>query len=332
MAHESLSQLLARILDQLSVSAWLPAGGLVFIVLLYGNLITHEDDLGRALTAIGSMTLSSLILLIGAVVLLTMATQAFEFEAIRILEGYWGAGLWRHLADLGCRLHLWRRGRLLEQRKTLDHSSFAHARQQMLDLDYPRWFVDILEAEHRGSEPPELPPDLEDTAIEAAKNFDWQQFGVPADIRRLNDLSRRANEYPSAKHRVLPTRLGNTLRVHEDKVHDPGGGQMEGMIMSIYDELPASLRDEHDRYRGRLDLYCSMVAVFLVGALGSPLLFLDSPLQFRGDWKPPLLTLGAALVLAFLSYRAAIASARGYGTVLEAIKEFQDHRSAAATA
>src|SRR2546430_475753 len=30
-ARESLSQLLARILEQLSVSAWLPAGALVFI-------------------------------------------------------------------------------------------------------------------------------------------------------------------------------------------------------------------------------------------------------------------------------------------------------------
>ena len=328
IGHESLSQLLARILDQLSVSAWLPAGALVSIGLLYGNLSTHQDDLGRAITAIGSMSLSSLVLLIGAVVLLTIATQAFEFEAIRFLEGYWGAGLiWKRIANVGCGLHIWRRGRLLRKRRELDNSSFAYARQEMLRSDYPTWFVEVLEAEHLCKEPPPPPPpdlDISHSDIEEAKNFDWQQLARPADIRRWNDLTARVNEYPSPDYRVLPTRLGNTLRVREDKLHDPTSGPMEGMILRIYDELPASLQNEHDRYRGRLDLYCSMVVVFVVGALASPVLFLGSPLQFRGDWGPPLVALAASLCLALFSYRAAIASARGYGTVLEEVKGFID--------
>lgn len=325
--RESVSQLVARILDQLSVSAWLPAGALVFIALLYGNLITHQDDLGRAITAIGSMSLSSLVLLIGAVVLLTMATQAFEFEAIRFLEGYWGAGLiWKPIASVSCDLRIWRRGRLLRRRHELVNSSFAYARQEMLRLDYPRWFVEVLEAEHLRKETPPPRPDLgvSDSDIEEAKNFDWQELARPADIRRLNDLTARVNEYPSADYRVLPTRLGNTLRVREDKLHDPTSGPMEGMILRIYDELPASLQNEHDRYRGRLDLYCSMVAVFVVGALASPVLFLASPRQLTGDWRPPLVALVASLCLALFSYRAAIASARGYGTVLEEVKGFRD--------
>jgi hypothetical protein len=322
VGRESLSELLARILDQLSVSAWLPAGALVLIALLYGSLAAHGDNPGEAIKAIASMTLPLGILLIGAVVLLTMATQAFEFEAIRLLEGYWGIGpIGRRVADVGCRFHIWRRGRLERRRVDLEDNCFAYARQRMLRNDFPEWYVEVVEAERLGNEPPPL-PDLGVSAmdVEGAKNFDWQQLAQPADIRRLIDLANRVNEYPTMSYRVLPTRLGNVLRAREEKVYDPASGSMEGMVLRVYDQLPASLRNEHDRYRGRLDLYCSMVVVFVLGALASPVLFLNSSLHFNGDWRLLLVALGVGVSLALLSYRAAIASATGYGTVLEEIE------------
>jgi len=150
-----------------------------------------------------------------------------------------------------------------------------------------------------------------------ARKVDWRQFARPPDIRRLTDLSNRLQEYPPLDYRVLPTRLGNTLRVSEEVLHDPSRGSMEGMILRVYDELPPSLQNEHDRYRGRLDLYCSMVVVFVLAAVAA------GPVLFRGDWKPPVVAFGVALSLAWVCYRAAIASARMYGTVLETVAELR---------
>ncbi len=44
--RESFSQLLARILDQLSLSAWLPAAAVVFSTLLLVNVRTAEGQIG----------------------------------------------------------------------------------------------------------------------------------------------------------------------------------------------------------------------------------------------------------------------------------------------
>src|SRR6266496_1804195 len=60
---ESFSQLAAKILDQLSVSAWLPAAALVSILLLLGNLHGAHGSPARALRGIGRMNGRSLILL-----------------------------------------------------------------------------------------------------------------------------------------------------------------------------------------------------------------------------------------------------------------------------
>jgi putative transposase len=115
-ARETLSQLIARILDQLSVSAWLPAAALVFMFLLVGSLRHADGDLNKAIAAIGDLDLAPLVLLLGALILSTMLTQAFEFEAIRLLEGYWGTRrLPTALAQAGCRLRLARRRSLRRQ-------------------------------------------------------------------------------------------------------------------------------------------------------------------------------------------------------------------------
>ena len=85
--QESLSQLIARILDQLSVSAWLPAAALVFSLLFLGTLHVKKD-VSKTIHDITRINAASLALLVGGVVITTMLTQAFEFEAIRLLEGY----------------------------------------------------------------------------------------------------------------------------------------------------------------------------------------------------------------------------------------------------
>ncbi|MEO6702687.1 MAG: hypothetical protein ABIP57_14490 [Jatrophihabitantaceae bacterium] len=113
---ESLSQFGARVLNQLSITAWLPAAALVlcvaFILDLGGALDARvtvpaangaggrvarlhpgiADPLTAAMHTLSGVGLGGALLLIVAMTVLTMLTQAFAFEAIRVLEGYWGTG------------------------------------------------------------------------------------------------------------------------------------------------------------------------------------------------------------------------------------------------
>jgi hypothetical protein len=314
--RESLSQLAARVLDQLSPSAWLPAGALVAIALLYGSLRAHYNKVLDSMMAIGNITFQSLFLLVGAIVILTMAIQAFEFEAIRLLEGYWGSGLLtRPLTQAGCSYHRWRRRRLQESMERLEDQAFALARQRMLHEGISRSLVDAIEASRlpvalsaqRRSPWPWRRANLD----ERAQDFDWREHAPPDLIRRADDIATRVSRYyPSRDYRVLPTMLGNALRTYEDRLHELVGGSMEGMVLRLYDSWPASLKDEHDHYRSRLNLYCSLVLVSLLStALAWPILFV-------GDWLAPSFATALTVSFAYFSYRAAIASARGYQTVL----------------
>jgi hypothetical protein len=98
-ATETLSQFLARILQQLAISAWLPAAalaGLTAFVFRLGSVFDERpqrgaaEAVGAAFTALAGLKVGGALLLVGTVVVATTLTQAFSFEAIRVLEGLLG--------------------------------------------------------------------------------------------------------------------------------------------------------------------------------------------------------------------------------------------------
>jgi hypothetical protein len=308
----TLSQLVARILDQLSVSAWLPAAALVFLLLVIGEVRHNDGHLGDALSDIVSIEFPSLILLFATVIVVTTITQAFEFEAIRLLEGYWGPGRLRlALMEWMCRWQSWRRARLTRRYDAAARQAFDAAVPTMVSAEVPPDMIKIMRASaHRLP-----PPDASDEALEAARTYDWLD-DVPASARRrLDALDSAMRRYPREDHRILPSLLGNTLRHHEESVHDRGIRDLETFVQQNFDRLPVSLQEEHDQFRARLDLYCSLVVVFAVtGLIGVALLAAFS-------LEHAAITAGSALALMWLSYRAAIASARPYGALLGVIAD-----------
>ena len=82
---------------------------LAFVIVLRAS----DGDVTVAVRRLGHLGFVGLGLLVALVVVLTMLTQAFEFEGIRILEGYWtpypGVG-W--LGDFLAWVHRWRFRRL----------------------------------------------------------------------------------------------------------------------------------------------------------------------------------------------------------------------------
>jgi hypothetical protein len=315
---ETLSQFVAKVLDQLSLSAWLPSAVLVGAFAYLAQVRETGGSATEALGEVAGASIPQLVLALGAVIVGTVATQAFEFEAIRVLEGYWGTRLLpARLADLGCRAQIWRRARLEKQRMDARAAAVATARRPMLEK-FDVGVVNAIEASVL-----RIPISVPDKDAEIADSVPWKQYADPALVRQSEDLATRLRSLPARKHRMLPTTLGNTLRAHEDRATELTGEDVEGLVLRRFHTVPAALQHEHDQYRTRLDLYCSMVFIaVLIGGLGVVML-----------WKfglPQVAVVAAVgLASAWIFQRAAISAARGYGLVLEIIADVQTTPSAA---
>jgi hypothetical protein len=314
---ESLSQLLARILDQLSVGAWLPAAALVFLFLLIGELRAEGGDIHSAVAALGSLSIAAVALLLGAVIMATMLTQAFAFEGIRFFEGYWGH--WRigmRLADIRCRRFASKRDRLIARLKTSRGAAIEEALRRMQASPIPRPIVHYIRDQLQP--PPGGPPADVDLAAEAA-NFPWEEYASACDLRRMASLLAAIKEYPVAYALVQPTRLGNTMRAYEERAFDlTAGVDPEAYVEGVYHDLPRSMQIDHDQVRSRLDLYTSLIVVFALSGLVAVVV-----LARANNWLAVTLALTAS-ILGGLSYRAAIATARAYGSMLSTIVAFKD--------
>jgi hypothetical protein len=126
---QGVSAFLGRVLNQLSLSAWLPAamlvGSLALLVQLHAQKNRNVDE---AVTRLTNKPLGILILLLFAIVLATLVTQAFEFEVIRILEGYWGSGPVSHaMSRVFIRRQLQTQTRLLDKHEMLQVQALHEA-------------------------------------------------------------------------------------------------------------------------------------------------------------------------------------------------------------
>jgi hypothetical protein len=321
------SQFLSRIFEQLSISAWLPAAMLVGNVALLLQLSTyHKYHIELAIKQIGQ-SLGTIIILVFAVVLATMVTQAFAFDLIRLLEGYIDSPRrWlQELMAMRIRRHKAKRSKLDAKLDRATKDAFKQAKKTMLEIPdaYDAMVLELLEHQLFGSEP-DLPPSEE--LQESVDATDWRLHLPPEVLYRIDSMDARLASYPAA-HRLLPTRLGNVLRASEDNLERQTEENLEGFVIRHYDELPASLKDEHDDYRTRLDMYCCLVLVFsALAAVGG-----ISLLRVHPAWGAAVAA-GAYIALAGVSYEAAIASARRYGRILQEIGQYLNNRGERADA
>jgi hypothetical protein len=304
-----VSEFLGGVLSQLSISSWLPAVMLVGegAVLLQMRALNTGNP-GMAIGQLAEMSLGAVVVVLFALVLGTMVTQAFEFEAIRVLEGYIDVRLRlvQLLVDNRIRRHGRKRKWLQDLHESCRSEAFRLAKAQMAEDGFPAGMIAAIESKAMS-----VPIAVEVTEAEraAADGFNWHTL-VPADLLyKLSSLDTRLGYYPE-EHRLLPTRLGNVLRATEDKVSVDDGG-LEGFVIRHHDDLPSMVRDTHRDYRTRLDMYCSLTLVF-------GLLTGFSPLALWGAtpvWAM-LIALTANAFMMIVAYEAAVASARGYAVAL----------------
>jgi hypothetical protein len=321
-ARQTLSELLARILDQLSLSAWLPSGVLVFAVLVLGSLRAKGGEAGQALAALGDLSLASLVLLLTAVVLTTVLTQAFQFEAIRVLEGYWGPGLVRELvSDARCGRHLARRDAIRTRLNETADRAFKDAVATMFAEGVPVSTIDGASKVFRKKATlGRLPVEQRDQV----KAHPWQDYAPTRLLRRMDALAAAERRFPRDDRAIRPTRLGNMLRHYEDPIEIQIGRPIEGFVQQICHVLPPEVQADHDHLRARLDLYCALVIIFVLTGLSGVALLVGV------DTTEAAAAGAAGVALAWLSYRAAVTSARAYGALLATLVQFDTQPPATA--
>lgn len=110
---------------------------------------------------------------------------------------------------------------------------------------------------------------------------------------------------------MLPTRLGSLMRATEDRLNH-ADGDPESFAFRRRGTAPYRVRIQHDQFRNRLEMYCTLVFVSIALAALTPAILART--------KVGLIAIGAICVffaaLAAVSYLAALASARGYCAAL----------------
>lgn len=320
--REDLSAVVGRIFDQLSLSAWMPglalvAGAILILRLSTASEIDGRPEFGSVLQGLGDVSLAAALLALGAVVLATVIAQAFEFEMIKVLEGYWGRGwLQSRIRKSRVRRHVTHLKQMKKEFRRHEKSAFKSAAKRMSPKNPS--LTDEVRQLWRQSKHPNDPPVTGDPSAEAEYLFrNWRRSAKPGKLRALEACEEALRWYPS-EHRILPTRLGNTLRSAEDRMKLHDGGNLEGFVLRNYDRIPQPLLTQLSDFRTRLNMYCSLVLVGLLLAVASV------PATWRFEAWLRATTVATFVVLALLtlmSYRAAIASARGYVSALLAADE-----------
>lgn len=324
-ATETISQLVAKILNQLSLSAWLPSAALVLIIVFTLELAGHLATAGDAGTAISltvgalsKMSFAGVVLLSMVIVVCTMVTQAFSFEAIRVLEGYWGAGdRAEKIAARRCKKFEAHKSALESKYESLTKAAWRDV-ESSIAKQKPRFTRAMTNKLRERITGEAATGTLGHTNQERVMAYDWEAHVDQGVLRRLRNVEKRLADYPRDSSRIMPTQLGNVLRRYEAET---GAGDVEGFIERVYQRLPFSLQLSHDEQRARLDLYCSMVFVLWFCALVATARF------GWWDWPYTATFVGAAGVASGVAYRAAIASARYYGTLLLYVVTFLDEEA-----
>lgn len=305
-----ISAFIARVLDQLTLSAWLPAALLTASVAIL--LQFRSDRSANILTAVRALTADPvrvLVLIIPVLVIATVVTQAFSFEAITTLEGYWPR---RGLADLArtlmIRRQVRRRKAIEKRRMQAAEKAFYVAEPRMLRDGIPFPVVNALKA--RALEL--VQPPLTDDESDLFRGTNWREYSDAWLISKIEHLKRAGDAYPPASHRILPTRLGNLMRATEDQLKHTGG-DVQGFALRKYAMAPRLVQKEHDQFRNRLEMYCTMVFVSASLLILAPVMLLGSGI----DHVAIAIIAGGFAALTEASYLAAIASAAGYCSALK---------------
>jgi hypothetical protein len=318
-SSDGLSAFVARVLDQLSLSSWFPAAFLTAgAALILEFRSTKSASILNAVAKLTVHPIPVLVMIIPLLVIATMITQAFSFEAIRFLEGYWSSrGFMSFVAKLMIRKHVHRKSTVLKRVHRESVRAFRAALPEIVadskeGISGP--VVKAIEAHLSGgdSDAASLEGSEAQAFVKTIQN--WRNRADAWRLARIDRLIADYNSYP-VDSRILPTRLGNLMRATEDSLKN-AGGDVRSFVLRQRDKASVRVQMHHDQFRTRLDMYCTLVFVSAFLAIITPIA-LARPI---GAVAIAIMA-GSLAAIAIASYLAAIASAGGYCLALKRIDE-----------
>jgi hypothetical protein len=308
-ASDGISAFIARVLDQLTLSAWLPAAFLTAsAAILLQFRSAKSANLLKAVQDLAANPVQVLVIVIPVLVIATIVTQAFSFEAIRALEGYWSArGPWSLARTLMIRWHVHRKSSIIKRKFKVSGKTVHAALSEMIIGGVSPPVAKALEAALSGNQAEASL--LKADEMEALVKTNWRPYCAPWRLARIDRLLIEESCYPET-YRILPTKLGNLIRATEDKLHN--AGDVQSFVMRRRDMVSPRVQMQHDQFRTRLEMYSTLVFV-------SWFLAIMAPVVLAGRVGPiaiAIMTAGFA-AMAIASYLAALASAAGYCSTLK---------------
>jgi hypothetical protein len=214
-----------------------------------------------------------------------------QFATVQLLEGYWGSSAVA-LGAMRLRVarHRKRAHRLADRVNDLD---------AVIDEDF----------ENHPTYSDDLDEDTDDQRLDQYLDSPNADHLVPHVVAR-DALQARHERYPDGR-RIMPTRLGNTLRRYEDAA----GAQYGLDAITTAPHFSLVIPEPHLAYlRDSRQLLDTTVRLCFVSLLAT--LITIAALLTDGLW---LLVALVPYALAYLAYRAAIAAADEYGTSVATI-------------
>jgi hypothetical protein len=320
VSPEGLSAFVARVLDQLTLSAWLPAGLLTASLAVLLEFRSSKST--NVLHAVGALTADPvrvLVVIIPLLVIATVVTQAFSFEALRTLEGYWRRrGLASTARTIMIRWHASRKNSINKRLLDAYGEALDAAKDRIVPAHFPESVFKAFRASITG-EPNQVTLNAEIKRDLRKFSVNWRSYCSPWDLVKIDQLRRDRRLYPD-DDRILPTRLGNVMRATEDRLEN-AEGDVQGFVLRHYAAAPRLVQLQHDQFRNRLDMYCTMVFVTASLVLLTPAILLRSG---TGSLAVPIIS-GIFAILSVASYHAAVASAGGYCAALKEMDKGSDN-------
>jgi len=252
----------------------------------------HEPSLGKLRGAFSNWSLAGAAWLVLATVLVGLFIHPLQFPTVQLLEGYWGTS---RLARGAMRLRtahyrakaLKIKTRVKEHEYNLNNKLLDHLGEGADELGDDEWWDKKAQF---------LEGDADEQALSHA---------LAIDI-----LDKARGRYPE-RARMMPTRLGNTLRAAEDRA----GTQYGLDAITVAPHLALIAPESHVAYlqdsREQLDLAVRLCSVSLLATVITvPAVFSD------GLW---LLLALVPYALAYVAYRAAVSAADEFMTAVSTL-------------
>jgi hypothetical protein len=268
---------------------------IITYALIAGGAPADRPDWRSIGNGLRGINLASATALVVAIIVLGMTLHPFQFAVTQFLEGYWGPSAVGRMAMFSrARIHhsRWRHyqeGRVRSKQEL--ESKAEQVRQVVGDSEENETVVC-----------PRLLEQVEADLLEAAINF--QEFDTA--VKRYPLVTEEG--YPFDIGEFMATRLGNTLRRYENLAGEPYGLDAPAIVPHLMKIAPPEQVAYVNDTRAELDLAVRFVLSWLLVAGTSFVL-----LWPYGPWLTVSI---AAYGLAWLSYKAAVQAAEGYGHAL----------------